>query len=114
MKMLVDTGANKTLVGEEGLDVMHEPSPSSITITGTAGKTKAIADGFILASGKDVDGEIVEFKFRCSALGSMKMNLLSVSEMLKVGTIFHFETGNCYMMVPDGNRKRRVKSIGYV
>ena len=114
MKMLADTGVNKTLVGEEGLDAMHEPSPSNITITGTAGKTKAIADGFILASGKDVDGETVEFKFRCSALGSMKMNLLSVSEMLKVGTTLHFETGNCYMMVPDGNRKRRVKSIGYV
>ena len=111
MKMLVDTGANKTLVGEEGSEALHEPSPSNITITGTAGRTKAIADGFILASGRDADGEIIEFKFRCSALGSMKMNLLSVSEMLKVGTTLHFETGNCYMMVPDGNKKRRVNLI---
>ena len=36
---------------------------SDITITGTAGKTKAISDGFILASGRDSDDETVEFKF---------------------------------------------------
>ena len=59
----VDTGVNKTLVGEEDADTLH------------AGKTKAISDGFILASGRDSDDETVEFKFRCSALGSMKMNL---------------------------------------
>ena len=86
MKLLVDTGSNKTLIGEEDVNTLHDQTPPNITITGTAGKTKAISDGFILASGKDTDGEIVEFKFRCSALGSMKMNLLSVSEMLKVGS----------------------------
>ena len=71
----VDTGVNKTLVGEEDADTLHDQTPSDITITGTAGKTKAISDGFILASGRDSDDETVEFKFRCSALGSMKMNL---------------------------------------
>ena len=33
------------------------------------------------------------------------------SELLKVGTTLHFEVGNCYMMVPDGDRKRRVNLI---
>ena len=68
MNLFVDTGANKTLVGEEDADTLHDQTPSDITITGTAGKTKAISDGFILASGRDSDDETVEFKFRCSAL----------------------------------------------
>ena len=36
MKLFVDTGANKTLVGEEDADTLHDQTPSDITITGTA------------------------------------------------------------------------------
>ena len=66
--------------------------------------------GTIVGSGKDYNGEKVDFKFKCSALPGLSMNLLSISQLLTEGSVVHLEQGNSYILIKE-RLSRHVRKV---
>ena len=66
--------------------------------------------GTIVGSGTDYNGEKVDFKFKCSALPGLSMNLLSISQLLTEGSVVHLEQGNSYILIKE-RLSRHVRKV---
>ena len=79
-RFVADSGCNVHLCSNEG--DLHDAKVVHFQVVGTAGASSVTKTGTIVGSGKDYNGEKVDFKFKCSALPGLSMNLLSISQLL--------------------------------
>ena len=98
-KFAADSACNVHLMGEE--DALKDAKVVHFKVVGTAGASRVTKTGTVVGSAIDEKGEKVEFKFKCSALKGLTMNLLSISQLLTEGSIVHLEKGNSYILVRD-------------
>ena len=57
--------------------------------------------GTVVGTAVDHKGDNVEFRFKCSALKGLSMNLLSISQLLTEGSVVYLEQGNSYILIKD-------------
>ena len=61
--------------------ILHGSTPARYVVQGTAGATETTGSGTAIALAKDENGEEYEFRFECSEVDGMGMNLLAVSKL---------------------------------
>ena len=98
-RFAADSACNVHLVGEES--DLKDARVVHFQVMGTAGASSVTKTGTVVGTAVDDKGEQYEFKFKCSALKGLTMNLLSISQLLTEGSIVHLEKGNSYILVKD-------------
>ena len=79
-EMMMDSGANISMKGKAKgeASILHDNTPARYVVQGTAGATETTGTGTAIALAKDENGEEYEFRFECSEVDGMGMNLLAV------------------------------------
>ena len=108
-EMMMDSGANISMKGKAKgeASILHDVIPTRYVVQGTAGSTETAGSGTVIALAKDENGEEYEFRFECSEVDGMGMNLLAVSRLTNRGAVVHLQKGNSYVLFPQENGKRR-------
>ncbi len=107
-RFVADSGCNLHLCSNEG--DLHDAKVVHFQVVGTAGASSVTKTGTIVGSGTDYNGEKVDFKFKCSALTGLSMNLLSISQLLTEGSVVHLEQGNSYILIKE-RLSRHVRKV---
>ena len=99
-RFAADSACNVHLTGDEG--DLSDAKTVHFKVVGTAGASDVTKTGTVVGTAVDVNGESIDFKFKCSALKGLSMNLLSISQLLTNGSIVHLEQGNSYILIKVG------------
>ena len=103
MSALIDSGANcHILTYEAAMKLLRDQSESNLRVIGVNGdSTAADVQGRLLVKLKGSSGR--EYLLDLGTAHGMKncpVNLLSLSMLLDVGAVLHFEKGNCWIQPP--------------
>ena len=101
---LVDSGANcHVLSYEDALKLLQDQVESQLNVTGVDGSTtRADVKGRLIVTLVGSSGR--EYKLDLGTAHGMKgcpVNLLSLSLLLDVGAVLHFEKGDCWIQPPS-------------
>ena len=79
-RFAADSACNIHPTGDEG--DLSDAKTVHFRVVGTAGASDATKTGTVVGHAVDVHGKSIDFKFKCSALKGLSMNLLSISQLL--------------------------------
>ena len=98
--MVIDSGSNIHLLTlEVARRLFREHSTSNLKIIGVSNvPVAASVEGQLCLSVQDFMGRAYNLDLgKAFAMKDVPMNLLSVSQILKLGSVVHFESNNCYL-----------------
>jgi hypothetical protein len=111
----VDSGANcHILTYEDALKLLADMSESNLRVLGVNGSTtRAVVKGQLFVDLVGSSGR--KYLLDLGTAHGMKdcpMNLLSLSLLLDVGAVLHFEQGNCWIKPPGSAEHISLKRVG--
>ena len=112
----VDSGAAKSFVNKQGASLLSgglaQSDVKAVGINGTI--QKADGKGRLLVTLRDVKtGNLYELDLGLAhVLSDSPVNLLSISQTLPAGLIFHFERNKNYVELPSGERIELIQANG--
>ena len=103
MVATLDSGADVHVLSyDAALTLFHDIKASRLKVVGVSGVgTAADIRGHLIVTVESPVGKLYRFDLGTAhGLKGCPMNLLSISLLLEVGAVIHFEKGDCWLLPP--------------